>query len=254
VKCDSSLDPIELNRRIENTECDIGTNTNNITEDKIVPELGRKIRSTNNKIKKVKKLMLKSESATDYQILSGNDNLCNQNSNPPIDETKKSYSSVIKSSLVKESNPNPTISKQPKVEIVPIHSPLPTTPICPAVQTNTEQDSDNWQKVPLADSKHEIWQKTERKRKQRKKKIQFENSPQPEEIPDLEVVPRIEESLKPIEVEKVLENETVPEEENENTEQEKKKLRRRKKKHGSEGPEEINAAHRVVIRDDQVTI
>ena len=84
------------------------------------------------------------------------------------------------------------------------------------------------------------------------KNIQFEESPQPEEIPDLEIFSKTEKSFKTIEVEKMQENETFQEEESENTEQEKKKRRRRKKKPGSKSPEDINAAHRVIIRDDQV--
>ena len=36
VKSDSSLDPIEINHIIENEGCNIGTNTNNAVEDKIV--------------------------------------------------------------------------------------------------------------------------------------------------------------------------------------------------------------------------
>ena len=57
------------------------------------------------------------------------------------------------------------------------------------------------------------------------------------------------------EVTKVPEKEVVQEEENlkeDDIEQEKKKLRRRKKKYGSEDPEEINVAHRIIIWDDQV--
>eukprot|EP00090_Calanus_glacialis_P046531 TRINITY_DN9192_c0_g1_i8.p1 TRINITY_DN9192_c0_g1~~TRINITY_DN9192_c0_g1_i8.p1 ORF type:complete len:962 (-),score=314.50 TRINITY_DN9192_c0_g1_i8:328-3213(-) len=229
---------------INEEECEIGQNKEQLNgEDKI--HISKNNINKTKKSKKSQNFRTKIES----EFPKSENPILHQNKDS-FAEIKKSYSSVIKSSLVKESNPNPTISSQPKVEIVPSPSPLPTTPNCPAVQSNTE----NCEKVPLAVSKHENWEKTPRKRKHRNKKIQFEDSPHAEEIPDLEIVYRIEESLKPQEVTKVLEEETVQEEENENTEQEKKKLRRRKKKHGSEGPEEINAAHRVVIRDDQIQI
>ena len=51
---DSSLDPIAINCISENEGCNIGTNTNNVVEDKIVPGLGRKKRNKNNKNKKLK--------------------------------------------------------------------------------------------------------------------------------------------------------------------------------------------------------
>ena len=48
------MDPIEINHIIENEGCNIGTNTNNAVEDKIIPRLGRKIRIENSKNKKLK--------------------------------------------------------------------------------------------------------------------------------------------------------------------------------------------------------
>ena len=156
---------------------------------------------------------------------------------------------------MKESNHNPIISSPPGEEIVPISTPLQTTPNCPALQIKTEPDSDNWEKVPLSVSKPENWEKTSKKRKHKNKKIKFEDSTLMEELPDLEVIAKIEEHLPPKEVDKVLEKEVLQEEENvkeDDIEQEKKKLRRRKKKHGSEDPEESNIGHRIVICDDQV--
>ena len=215
------------------------------------------IPGSKNQIKKSKrsKKSKKSTIETENGFLKREHQIVHESIESPA-ELKKSYSSVIKSNLVKESNNNPTISSQPKVEIVPIPTPMPTTPNLSAIQIQTEQDSDNWEKVPLAISKPGSWEKTSKKRKHKNKSIKFEDfTTLTGEIPDLEVVAKIKEPSQPKEVIKVFEKETIQEDENakeDDIEQEKKRMRRRKKKNGSEDPEEINVAHKIVICDDQV--
>ena len=78
---------------------------------------------------------------------------------------KKSYSSVIKSYLVRESNDNPTISCQLKIEPAATSSPTTISSNSRTVQNKSEGDSDNWEKVPSNVSKLETWGKTSKKRK-----------------------------------------------------------------------------------------
>merc|ERR1711892_1356943 len=237
--------------------------------------------------KKVRKLTLKSEE----EFPESEDQVLSQNADPSA-ESKMSYSSVIKSNLIKEPKPTPPTTSQPKAEAVPIPSPLPTTFTTQATKTTPQQDFDKWERVPPSASKPLNWEKTSMKRKNKKKKIRFEDSSLTEEIPDLEVVSKIEEQIREVLVKEeskalqkdlsevpekeesnvlikdvsnlpengvteVLDKESVPDEENantEDTEQEKKKVRRRRKKHGSEDPEESSAGHRIVICDDQIEI
>jgi len=247
-------------------------------------------------------------------------NLSNKKSNHTVDKecqifAKKSYSSVIKSSLSTEPNilatvsspksvstvpiNNPTqvssvpmynnctftpvpisspaavsvpISSPPAVSVpissppavsVPISSPIAPKFLCPALKNRSEVELDNWQNVPLSNSKSESWKKTTKKRKHKSKNISFMDSSLTHEMPDLEVVEQQKKSKTPVEVEKVLEKKNVsPHEEivvevntTENEiEQEKKKLRKKKKKFGSEDPEESNGGHRVVICDEQISL
>merc|ERR1712123_171258 len=250
-------------------------------------EQGKKPLNKQTKIsKKFQKLTVKSKKA----LQESEDPILLQNTDSPA-ESKMSYSSVIKSNLIKEPKPIPPTTSQPKAEPVPIPSPLPTSSISQAT-TTTHQDYDKWEKVPPSVSKPENWEKTSMKRKNKKKNMRFEDSSLTDEIPDLEVVSKIEEQTSEVlikeeskvlrkELSKVPEaeesnvlkkdvsnlpenggtelviKESVPDEENANTEetdQEKKKVRRRRKKHGSEDPEESSAGRRIVICDDQIEI
>eukprot|EP00092_Neocalanus_flemingeri_P007313 GFUD01007899.1.p1 GENE.GFUD01007899.1~~GFUD01007899.1.p1 ORF type:complete len:505 (-),score=182.65 GFUD01007899.1:972-2351(-) len=235
------------------------------TDQEKVPgcEISRnKLRNRNRNTKKGSKLPLKSDFNPEVEISGSDDKIASQNDFPA--EIKKSYSSVIKANLVKASNNNNSISSQTKVETAPVSSPLPTNLSCPAIQKRTEQEPDNWEKVPLSISKPDNWEKTSMKRKHKKKSIKFQDSQLPEEIPELEVVAPFKKSLTPVEdvapfkksVTPVEVENTVPEENlvDDEIEQEKKKLRRRKKKYGSEEPEESNGGHRVVICDEQISI
>merc|ERR1719318_2479314 len=84
--------------------------------------------------------VLKSESKS--QVLESED----QSSSSQV--MKKSYSSVIKSNLVRESNTAPTISCNPSVET--------QSSACSGVQGNNERDFENWEKVSLRSLKPEI--------------------------------------------------------------------------------------------------
>merc|ERR1712123_236377 len=248
-------------------------------------EQGKKPLNKQTKIsKKFQKLTVKSKKA----LQESEDPILLQNTDSPA-ESKMSYSSVIKSNLIKEPKPIPPTTSQPKAEPVPIPSPLPTSSISQAT-TTTHQDYDKWEKVPPSVSKPENWEKTSMKRKNKKKNMRFEDSSLTDEIPDLEVVSKIEEQTSEVLIKEeskvlqkypsevpekeesnvlikdvsnlpekgvteVLDKESVPDEENTNTEetdQEKKKVRRRRKKHGSEDPEESSAGRRIVICDDQI--
>eukprot|EP00092_Neocalanus_flemingeri_P014448 GFUD01015587.1.p1 GENE.GFUD01015587.1~~GFUD01015587.1.p1 ORF type:complete len:991 (+),score=328.13 GFUD01015587.1:343-3315(+) len=215
---------------------------------------GKKLRNRNKKHKKIPQLVLNTSNEFDVNLSNSEDKIASQNDCPA--EIKKSYSSVIKANLVKASNNNNSIPSQAKVDTAPVSSPLPTKLSCPAIQTITEQEPDNWEKVPVSISKPENWEKTSKKRKHKNKSIRFEDSSLPEEMPELEALAPLKESPTPVEVENVVTNDTVIEENTieDEIEQEKKKLRRRKKKNGSEEPEESNAGHRVVICDEQISI
>ena len=162
---------------------------------------------------------------------------------------KKSYSLVIKSSLVSESNNNPIIPGHPKVESTPTTSPFPTNPKCPAVQSNTEHDSDNWEKVATKSLKPENKRKTSSKRRT-KNKIMFEDS-LVEDLPELETVPQLDRCLKPMEVMEQTLHEADSETDNliDDIEIEKRTLRK-KKKFGNKDVSSIS--HRVILSDDQV--
>eukprot|EP00092_Neocalanus_flemingeri_P054487 GFUD01064167.1.p1 GENE.GFUD01064167.1~~GFUD01064167.1.p1 ORF type:complete len:500 (+),score=180.30 GFUD01064167.1:181-1500(+) len=212
----------------------------------------KKLRNRNKKHKKIPQLVLNTSNEFDVNLSNSEDKIASQNDCPA--EIKKSYSSVIKANLVKASNNNNSISSQTKVDTAPVSSPLPTKLSCPAIQTITEQEPDNWEKVPVSISKSDNWEKTSKKRKHKNKSIRFEDFPLPEEMPDLEFVAPSKE--RPVEVNNVVPNDAALEENTveDESEQEKGKLRRRKKKYGSEEPEESNAGHRVVICDEQISI
>merc|ERR1711892_1468816 len=140
--------------------------------------------------KKGQKLTVKSTKA----LQESNDPRLPQNTDSPA-ESKMSYSSVIKSNLIKEPKPIPPTTSQPKAESVPIPSPLPTSS---SSQATTHQDYDKWEKVPSSVSKPQTWEKTSMKRKNKKKNIKFEDSSLTEDIPDLEVVSRIEEQTREV--------------------------------------------------------
>merc|ERR1712106_959969 len=109
-----------------------------------VPGIGKVKDKKSNKNKKVKKQVLDLDSDKESEILKETDNLFIENTTKH-QEVKKSYSSVIKSNLLKQSDTNFTISSHPKPEPVPISSPLPTRSQSLADQSILEQDSGTWQ-------------------------------------------------------------------------------------------------------------
>merc|ERR1711892_341951 len=143
--------------------------------------------------KKVRKLTLKSEEG----FPESEDQVLPQNADPSA-ESKMSYSSVIKSSLITELKATHPTTNQPKAEPLPIPSPLPTSSTSQAAKTTTHQAYDKWEKVPPSVSKPLNWEKTSKKRKNKKKNIRFEDSSLTEEIPDLEVVSKIEEQTREV--------------------------------------------------------
>merc|ERR1712123_266697 len=146
--------------------------------------------------KKGKKINLKSEKG----FSKSEDQKWPQNQESPA-ESKMSYSSVIKSNLIKDPKPTPPTTSQPKAEPVPIPSPLPTSSTRQAAKTTTRQDYDKWEKVPPSVSKLQNWEKTSKKRKN--KNIRFEDSSLTEDegIPELEVVFKIEEKTREVLIE-----------------------------------------------------
>merc|ERR1711892_1297921 len=110
--------------------------------------------------KKGKKINLKSEKG----FSKSEDQKWPQNQESPA-ESKMSYSSVIKSNLIKEPKPTPPTTSHPKVDPVPIPSPLPTgsnsssssssssSSASQAAKISTHQDYDKWEKVPPSVSK-----------------------------------------------------------------------------------------------------
>merc|ERR1712106_412512 len=110
------------------------------TDQEKVPGLekcNKKFKNRNRKPKKGVKSVLSSDFDTEVEI-SNRENISIENNSPA--EVKKSYSSVIKSNLVKSSGINNTITSLPKVETVPISSPHPTILSCPDVQTKTKKE------------------------------------------------------------------------------------------------------------------
>eukprot|EP00092_Neocalanus_flemingeri_P036472 GFUD01039714.1.p1 GENE.GFUD01039714.1~~GFUD01039714.1.p1 ORF type:complete len:498 (-),score=173.13 GFUD01039714.1:586-1878(-) len=253
-KDDNFAHPIETECAMNVEECVIGKTEIAQTNQEKVPDSKNKLKNRNRNSKKGQKLTLNSDVNSQVEISGIEDKIASQNDCPA--EIKKSYSSVIKANLVKASNNNNSIPSQAKVDTAPVSSPLAKKLSCPAIQTITEQEPDNWEKVPVSISKPENWEKTSKKRKHKNKSIRFEDSPLPEEMPELEALAPLKESPTPVEVENVVTNVAVIEENTieDEIEQEKKKLRRRKKKNGSEEPEESNSGHRVVICDEQISI
>eukprot|EP00092_Neocalanus_flemingeri_P054488 GFUD01064168.1.p1 GENE.GFUD01064168.1~~GFUD01064168.1.p1 ORF type:complete len:463 (+),score=172.68 GFUD01064168.1:176-1390(+) len=251
-KDDNFSHPIETECAMNVEECVIGKTEIAQTNQEKVPDSKNKLKNRSINSKNGQKLTLNSDVILQVEISGIEDKIASQNDCPA--EIKKSYSSVIKANLVKASNNNNSISSQTKVDTAPVSSPLPTKLSCPAIQTITEQEPHNWEKVTVSISKPENWEKTSKKRKHKNKSIRFEDFPLPEEMPDLEFVAPSKE--RPVEVNNVVPNDAALEENTveDESEQEKGKLRRRKKKYGSEEPEESNGGHRVVICDEQISI
>ena len=83
------VDPVEIKWMPQDElESNIGDNKIDDLEHKNVTCMGRKIKSKNNKNKKRKKLLIKPECDTKYEVSSVNDNLDCQNSNTKTDKTK----------------------------------------------------------------------------------------------------------------------------------------------------------------------
>ena len=188
----------------------------------------------------------------DSQVIKGEDQSSDHKA------IKKSYSSVIKSYLVRESNNNPTISCRLKIETTP--SPTTTSTNAQAVQKKSKQDSENSEKVPSNISNRETLGKTSKKRKCKNRNVKFgestmtEEEPQLEMVPELEIVPELDKFSKPSEKTMIKRKEVAPEAGNlsDNIEVEKKKFHKKKKKFDKQDSEGGNSIHRVIICDDQV--
>jgi len=254
-ECESFNESLNKECVVTINEC---TNKKDQKNEKNVPDL----ENSNNKVlirKNKSKTAKKAVSDTKFEMI----NTLTTHAGCPV-TMPKSYSSVIKSSLVTAPN-NLTISSQSLVSAasdsspsvvsaVPVSSPIALNLVCPAAKTRSDQESDNhWENVPLSVSKPESWKKTSKKRKHKSKYITFDDSPITQEIPDLNELTPVEKSST-MTNSKVVTREDVIEEEIAHVEQEVKKLRRRKKKVAIEDPEESNAGHRVVICDEQISL
>ena len=195
-------------------------------------------------------------------------------------ENKKSWSSVIKSTLPPQSPvepaPEPVASPKPEKKVTTGGSKKENAAEQRAKRRNAAEEkkkkkssierSDSWENIPVSVTQQEdSWEKTAKKGKKkskrktedsRKEKVTFEKEEVAEEtLPVTKTEPVVEkvsvEAPSPEAEITSAEAETEAKEETE-ADTEKKKLKKRRKKADSGEPEEAATSHRVLICDEQV--
>lgn len=237
-------------------------------------KLEKKENNKNKKKKDLKSVLNKAENKGELQTNKASEesiqDIKQVNNSSITLESKKSYSSVIKTNLAAGSHPEPAVSPpskpQPvicaaKPEISPANLSFRTNrQVKKTKETHAVNRRDSWENVPTYVSKNDdSWEKSSKKRKQRKNKINVDEPKHTKETNDddkikevVEIVKQTEENIDISPVEPALPEEvpvTIPKEEE--GEQEKKKIKKKKKKQDSESQEET-PSRRIIICDDQL--
>ena len=197
-------------------------------------------------------------------------------------EGKKSYSSVIKSSLQQPASVGgtdpvePVASPEKKSNVNKKENSAEQKAKKKSAEEKKKKKgsierSDSWENIPVSVTQQEdSWEKTskkgkknKRKNEDRKEKVTFEEEvsvePQPGTVPAkpepvAEKIPAKETSPEAVITSVEAETETAREETEAEADIEKRKLKRRRKKADSGEPEDAANAHRVLICDEQVRL